>query len=91
MPLQHCAAEGKQMSKLLRLAVIVVLVFVVVLGGFWYRYVTNTESPYQEVGIELNSRMPEPIRKWGCDKLRSNFASAVPPYGCSTGDGTSWI
>ena len=79
------------MSKLLRLAVIVVLVFVVVLGGFWYRYVTNTESPYQEVGIELNSRMPEPIRKWGCDKLRSNFSSAVPPYGCSTGDGTSWI
>jgi hypothetical protein len=79
------------MNKLLRVAFIMVFVFAVVLGGFWYRYVTNTESPYQEVGIELNSRMPEPIRRWGCDKLQSNFDGAVPPYGCSIGDGTSWI
>ncbi|WP_244618812.1 hypothetical protein [Rhizobium sp. 18065] len=76
---------------------IVRLVFLVVfvglmLGGFqWYRYITNTESPYQEVGIELNSRMPEPIRKWGCDRLHETFANTLPPYGCQAGDGTSWM
>ena len=79
------------MAKVFRLVVIVVVIFVVVLGGYWFRYVTNTDSPYQEVGIELNSRLPEPLRKWGCDKLRSNFEGAVPPYGCATGDGTTWL
>ena len=58
------------MGRLLRLVVLVVMVFGVVIGGFWYKYVTNTESPYDEVGIELNSRMPDPIRKWGCDNCR---------------------
>jgi hypothetical protein len=51
------------MIKFLRLLMIVALALTVVIGGFWYRYVSNTESPYQEVGIELNSRMPDPIRK----------------------------
>lgn len=79
------------MARVFRLILIVIVIFVVVLGGYWFRYVTNTDSPYQEVGIELNSRLPEPMRKWGCDKLRSNFKGAVPPYGCSTGDGTTWL
>lgn len=79
------------MIKFLRLFLTLVLALTVVVGGFWYRYVSNTESPYQEVGIELNSRMPDPIRKWGCDKLRSNFGGAIPPYGCATGDGRTWM
>ena len=79
------------MGKLLRLVTIVIVAVGVVLGGFWYRYVSNTESPYDEVGIELNSRMPEPIRKWGCDKLQRTFVGAIPPYGCSAGNGTTWM
>lgn len=70
---------------------IAVIAVGVVLGGFWYRYVSNSETPYQEVGIELNSRMPGPIRKWGCDQLHATFAGAVPPYGCAVGDGRSWM
>ena len=79
------------MFRLLRLVVLMVVVVGVVLGGFWYRYVSNTESPYDEVGIELNSRMPDPVRKWGCDKLQATFAGALPPYGCQAGDGRAWI
>ena len=79
------------MFKLLRVLVLMIVVVGVVLGGFWFRYVSNTESPYDEVGIELNSRMPIPIRRWGCDKLHVTFAGAIPPYGCSTGDGTDWL
>lgn len=78
--------------KIVRLAITIVLALVV-FGGFrWYRYVTNEESPYQEVGIELNSRMPTPIRKWGCDRLHATFANMLPPYGCQAGDdGRSWL
>lgn len=79
------------MFRLLRLVVLMAVVVAAVLGGYWYSYVTNSESPYQEIGIELNSRMPDPIRKWGCDKLHVTFAGALPPYGCATGDGRTWM
>lgn len=71
----------------------IVVAITVTCGYRWYSYVTNTESPYDEIGIELNSRMPLPIRKWACDKLHANFTNAIPPYGCQApGDaGRGWI
>ncbi len=72
--------------------VLIVAIAVVGMGAFrWHRYVTNTDSPYQEVGIELNSRLPLPLRKWGCDRLHQSFAGTLPPYGCQAADGTSWL
>ncbi len=70
---------------------------VVVLAAFclqqWYSYVTNTKSPYDEIGIELNSRMPLPLRKWGCDQLQANFKRGLPPHGCAqpNGTGKEWL
>lgn len=81
----------KPLRTVLGTAVLMVVVLIVVLGGFWLRYVLNTASPYDEVGIELNTRMPGPLRQWGCDHLHANFAGAIPPYGCATGDGTQWL
>ena len=31
-------------------------------GWRWYSYVTAGDSPYDEVGIEVNRRLPEPLR-----------------------------
>jgi hypothetical protein len=76
----------------LKVLVIVTIGCAAFLGFRWYRYVTNTESPYNEVGIELNSRLPGPLKKWGCDRLHETFGNAVPPYGCQAGaDGRDWI
>lgn len=78
--------------RFIRLLAIMAIVFVVVFGYRWYAYVTNTDSPYDEVGIELNSRMPGPIKKWGCDKLHETFGNVLPPYGCQAGaDGRVWL
>ncbi|KAB0680696.1 hypothetical protein [Aureimonas leprariae] len=57
------------------------------LGWKWYAYVTNTTSPYDEVGIELNNTVPQGMRDWGCARLQASFAGAVPPYGCAGPDG----
>jgi len=54
-------------------------------------YVAQGESPYDEVGIALNGYMPGPLRTWGCHKLQSRFANQLPPYGCGSADGRSWI
>ena len=79
------------MSRLVRRAVVVVVVAIIILSLNWLRYVTNSVSLHDAVGIALNSWMPAPIRHWGCDQLQANFAGAPPPHGCSTGDGTSWL
>ncbi|KGM30166.1 hypothetical protein [Inquilinus limosus] len=78
------------MGKLFSVLIGVVVAVVVVFGFTWYRYVTNTSSPYDEVGIELNSRMPAPLRDWGCARLKAHFAGALPPYGCQSADGKAW-
>lgn len=66
-------------------------VFIIGIGGFigvkYYTYVTNTESPYDEIGIELNVLMPGPIRDWGCSKLKETFGqSHLAPHGCQIED-----
>ncbi|ABC93709.1 hypothetical conserved protein (plasmid) [Rhizobium etli CFN 42] len=78
------------MKKLVRLLLTIVLAFVVVIGFRWYRYIANTDSPYDEVGITLNSSMPGPLNAWGCAKLKQTFGSALPPYGCAADNGTRW-
>lgn len=55
------------------------------IGWRWYSYVTAGASPYDEVGIEVNRRLPEPLRAWGCERIKERFLRAVPPYGCQPG------
>ena len=78
------------MKTLVRLLLTIVLAVVVLTGVRWYRYVSNTDSPYDEIGITLNNAMPGPINSWGCAKLKTTFASSLPPYGCAAGDATQW-
>jgi hypothetical protein len=79
------------MHKAARTLLIIIIAFVIFFGQRWYAYVTNKTSPYNEVGIELNSAMPAPVRKWGCDKLHETFPKAQPPNGCQADDGKSWM
>lgn len=79
------------MNRLLRLVVVVIVACVAAVGGRWYSYVTNTSSPFDEIGIELNSRAPAPLNEWGCGRLKETFGDkTLPPYGCAAGTGTSW-
>lgn len=44
----------------------IILAAVGTVGWRWYHYVTAGASPYDEVGIEVNRRLPESLRAWGC-------------------------
>lgn len=79
------------MKKLLFIFVVAIIACAATLGGRWYIYVTNTSTPYDEVGIGLNGFMPAPVRKWGCDQLKKNFGRGLPPMGCASGDGRQWM
>jgi hypothetical protein len=75
------------MLKTLKVLIIITLGVSVLTAGRWYTYVTNINSPYDEVGIELNSRMPLQVRAWGCNKLHATFPKALPPLGCARPEG----
>lgn len=83
------AGEGQRPRS--RAALAVSVAFAIALAGLgtigwrWYSYVTAGDSPYDEVGIEVNRRLPESLRSWGCTRIRERFPRAVPPYGCQPG------
>ncbi|THF54001.1 hypothetical protein [Allorhizobium terrae] len=79
------------MKRILRLIVVMAITALVIFGSRWYTYVTNTDTPYQEVGIDINSRLPGPLNKWGCDQLHKTFGTMLPPAGCqSEADSRQW-
>lgn len=79
------------MKRILRVLMITAISAIVLFGSRWYSYVTNTESPYQEVGIDINSRLPDPFNKWGCERLHTTFGNVPPPVGCqSATDANQW-
>ncbi len=96
---RRAVAQGRPIPVPVRmgpLRTIALLVFAIAaglgitLGYRWYDYVANATSPYDEVGIEINSRLPESLRTWGCGRLKERFSRAIPPYGCSDATGRSW-
>ena len=79
--------------KIIRVTLITILVGVGGIGISWNNYINNTNTPYDEIGIEINSRMPFVLRKYGCDKLKATFKGMLPPHGCAKVDdmGRGWL
>lgn len=79
------------MQKIVQVVVVIFVAAVVMLGGRWYMYVALSDTPYDEVGIALNGYAPAPLRAWGCRKMQLRFEGQLPPYGCTSPDGSSWL
>ena len=68
---------------------LLVAVPVALIGGFagsfgwpWYQWATAGESPYDEVGIDVNNMMPAPMHNWACARIAQRFPGTLPPSGC---------
>lgn len=73
--------QRKRHPIIFRTSVLVVLTLLI--GGKWYTYVAHAESPFDDVGASLNSIMPGPINRIGCDLLKQRFGNIpIPPKGC---------
>lgn len=55
-----------------------------VLLGFWATKTYTLDTPYDEVWIGLNSRLPGPMRAWSCGAMHERLGAeaGVAPYGC---------
>lgn len=74
--------KRSQVSPFVFLPALAVILTVMALGWPWYRWATAGETPYDELGIDINSYMPGPLHDWACDKIAARFPRTVPPYGC---------
>lgn len=81
------------MRKALLIIAAIVIFILGSVGVRWHSYVTGTDGLYDEVGITFNSKMPYPLRKWGCDKLQATYIGKLPPLGCKAegGTGRDWM
>lgn len=59
------------------------LLVVVLVGGYWAYYVYASGEPYDEIGTAINSRLPEQAREFACAELKRRHSGAVnAPAGC---------
>ncbi|MEO8531516.1 MAG: hypothetical protein ABI459_09845 [Deltaproteobacteria bacterium] len=90
--------------KILAVLAVGVVAVVAMVGGTWYKTTALEEIDPKgglysmaglELWIDLNARMPTPLRVWACDTLleREKIATGStnrvrPPYGCQPDFGT---
>jgi hypothetical protein len=71
------------MRKIALLVSLIAVTCVVYVGQGYYQWVAQSETPFEELGIDLHKYMPAPVQAWGCERLRSRFeGKTLPPFGC---------
>jgi hypothetical protein len=79
------------MQRLLMIVLVMVIVGIGLVGQRWYTYITNTDSPFEEVGMEINNRLPGPLHDYGCARLKATFGGkTLPVHGCQDATGKGW-
>ncbi len=81
----------RRRTRLVRTGSLLLLALGVAVAVRWTFYVNNQVTPFDEVGIALNTHAPEPLRRWGCARLKATFgATTVAPMGCGRGGTPLW-
>ena len=68
--------------RLLGALLLMAVLIVAMLGGYWVVLTYRIDQPYHEMWIALNARLPEPLRAWSCGEVAARVDAGIPPYGC---------
>lgn len=61
---------------------IVILVAIIVFG-YWLYATYTIASANDQIWVEVNSRMPDPLRKWACGEVNGRIGKTEQaPTGC---------
>jgi hypothetical protein len=63
------------------LGIVVLLAIIVV--GYWLYATYTIASANDETWVQVNSRMPEPLRKWSCNEVKNRLQTPGEPTGCN--------
>ena len=82
--------KGLSLARRFGLFLIVILLIVGGIFGYWLWYVTSAPSQFNSPGMDINNMMPEALNQWGCSQLQQRFADGPAPFGCTAADYRSW-
>lgn len=84
------AKKGLSLARRLGLFLVVMLLLVAGILGYWLWYVTSAPSQFNSPGMDINNMLPEALNRWGCGQLQARFADGPAPFGCTAADYRSW-
>ena len=61
----------------------IVIVVAIVVFGYWLYATYTIAAADDEMWVEVNSRMPDPLRKWACTEVNGRISAAEAPQGCA--------
>ena len=62
----------------------IVILMAIIVFGYWLYATYTIASADDEIWVEVNSRMPDPLRKWACGEVSGRIgSSAQAPIGCA--------
>ncbi len=61
---------------------IVILVAIIVFG-YWLYATYTIASADDEIWVQVNSNMPDPLRKWACAEVNTRITASDAPMGCT--------
>ncbi len=62
----------------------IVVLLAVIVFGYWLYATYTIGSADDQMWTEVNSRMPDPLRKWACAEVKTRIGSSASaaPVGC---------
>ena len=60
-----------------------IVLAIIVVGGYWAYYVFAAADPNDRFGVAINKYMPDQARQFACDKLKERFGPIAAPEGCA--------
>lgn len=62
----------------------IIVLLAIIIGGYWVFATYTITSPNDQMWIEVNSRLPEPARRWSCTEVKNRVGgtAAQAPLGC---------
>ncbi|MCX5515079.1 hypothetical protein C3941_12045 [Kaistia algarum] len=65
-----------------------IILLIVVVGGYWAYYVFASADPNDKFGVMINEKLPLSAREYACTKLKERFGDINAPNGC--GEFAEW-
>jgi hypothetical protein len=62
----------------------IVILAAIIVFGYWLYATYTIASANDEIWVQVNSRMPDPLRKWACGEVSGRIGrGAQAPSGCA--------
>ena len=61
----------------------IVILLAIVVFGYWLYATYTIAAADDEMWVEVNSRMPDPLRKWSCMEVNGRISAIEAPVGCT--------